>query len=105
MGKKQDEILLGSSVQPAQVDIGGTKHALGEIVAAAHKASGLQVGEWNALSEADRDAMIKMQIEAMIEAAKPELIKMEHEDGRTADVHPAEVENMKRADFKVVKAK
>lgn len=33
------------------------------------------------------------------------LVKMKHEDGRTADVHPDEVENYKSGGYRVVEAK
>ena len=34
---------------------------------------------------------------------KPKLVKMVRPDGKTADVHPSEVENYKLGDYEVVK--
>lgn len=64
-----DEILLGSSVHPATFDINGKTYALGDVVALAHKDSGLDVKEWNELEDASRadlidEALDKLQADA-----------------------------------------
>jgi hypothetical protein len=62
----QLEVLLGSSVLPAIVEISEeVGYQLGEIVAKAHAASGLSVTDWNALPDDEREAKIAAQIEAM----------------------------------------
>lgn len=51
--------LLGSSVQPASFELpDGTVLALGDVVREAHVASGLSVGDWNALEDSAREALI-----------------------------------------------
>lgn len=60
------EGLLGSSVLPSIVVIGADKSVqLGEVVAAAHKASGLSVEAWNQLPAEQREDLLKMTVEAM----------------------------------------
>lgn len=71
------ETLLGSSVLPAMVDIApGKSVQLGNVVARAHKASGLSVDEWNALTAEDREARLAETVEAWkTEAAAPKPAK------------------------------
>lgn len=59
-------VLLGSGVLPAMVNIAEGKDVqLGDVVAEAHKASGLSVEEWNELPESERDEKLNAAIEAM----------------------------------------
>lgn len=59
------DMLIGSNALPSIISLGADRTVtLGEVVAAAHKASGLSVQDWNALSEDDRDAMLADMIEA-----------------------------------------
>lgn len=50
--------LLGSDVHPASFDINGKTYSLGDVVALAHKGSGLDVQEWNELEAASRHDLI-----------------------------------------------
>ncbi len=55
-----NETLNGSNTLPALVEISDGKSVqLGDIVAAAHQRSGLSVEAWNALSEGERDDLLK----------------------------------------------
>lgn len=53
-----DTMLYGSSAHPASFEIHGTTYSLGDIVARAHKGSGLDVQEWNELDEETRAGLI-----------------------------------------------
>jgi hypothetical protein len=57
--------LYGSSILPGHVEINGQLVQLGEIVQAAHKASGLSVKDWNLLDEEQREAKLERQITLM----------------------------------------
>lgn len=60
------EVLLGSSVLPAEVEIASGKSVqLGRVAAQAHKASGLSTEDWNALPEADREARLAQEIDVL----------------------------------------
>lgn len=63
--------LIGSNKFDASYVIGEKTVSLGDLVAGAHKDSGLSVGQWNALPEDQRDAMIQAQLEALEDLAKP----------------------------------
>lgn len=64
--------LNGSSVQPAEVDVGGgAPVALGDVVAAAHAASGVSVEDWNTMPDADREALIEAEVARLRKANKP----------------------------------
>lgn len=60
-----DTILLGSSVHPATFNINGKTYALGDVVALAQAATGLNVAEWNELDDASRADMIDEQLELL----------------------------------------
>ncbi len=62
------EILLGSDSHPASFEIHGKVYALGDIVAAAHKASGLDVAEWNELDAESRAGLIDDELDKLDEA-------------------------------------
>lgn len=57
--------LLGSTLLPAVMIIGVREVQLGEIVARAHKDSGLSVAQWNALPELEREALIAKAVYSM----------------------------------------
>lgn len=57
--------LLGSSVQPPNFTIGGREFTLGDIVRAAHVATGLSVDEWNALAADVREGLIADELSAL----------------------------------------
>lgn len=59
------EVLIGSSVHPATFNIHGTTYQLGDIVARAHKGSGLDVQEWNELEDGTREDMIDEVLDAL----------------------------------------
>lgn len=74
-GEQQEQpALYGSDTLPSEVAVGETKVQLGEIVAAAHTASGKTVEQWNALLPIDRDALLQAEIDKRIAALsrKPE---------------------------------
>lgn len=56
--KTDETILLGSDEHHSSFTIHGKTYSLGDIVAQAHKASGLDVAEWNALAADSRAGMI-----------------------------------------------
>lgn len=62
-------VLLGSSTLGSLIEIGDRQAQLGEVVAAAHAASGLSVEDWNGLTEEARDELLQAQIDVMREAA------------------------------------
>lgn len=58
--------LLGSSVQPASVELpDGTVLTLGDVVGQAHVASGLSVEDWNALEDSAREALIAETVDKL----------------------------------------
>lgn len=60
------ESLLGSSVLPSMVEIGaGLQIQLGTLVARSHEESGLSIQEWNALPEAEREALLASTLDVM----------------------------------------
>lgn len=60
------EILVGTSKQPAHIDIGGEQVQLGTVVSLAFKASGATVAQWNAPDAQEaRDWAIDEQIKFM----------------------------------------
>lgn len=60
--------LLGSDEHPANFEIHGTTYSLGDIVALAHTASGLDVSEWNGLAAESRAGMIDDELDKLAEA-------------------------------------
>lgn len=71
--KEHIETLLGSSVLPSMVPIAdGFEVQLGDVVARAHKESGLSIAAWNEMPGADREAALALTIAVMkAEAAPP----------------------------------
>lgn len=65
------DILLGSDEHPANFTINGKTYSLGEVVAMAHKASGLDVNEWNSLAAESRAGMIDDELDKLAEADEP----------------------------------
>lgn len=63
--------LLGSSVLPAVVEVGGGEVQLGVVVRAAFHASGLGEDAWNALPEAEREAKLIVALDELRAAASP----------------------------------
>lgn len=61
--------LLGSSSHPDPISINGADHALGDIVAAAHAASGMTADDWNALPADEREALIDEQCDLIADGA------------------------------------
>ncbi|HEL3778126.1 hypothetical protein I5U56_02635 [Stenotrophomonas maltophilia] len=58
--------LLGSSVQPASVELpDGTVLTLGDVVGQAHVAYGLSVEDWNALEDSAREALIAETVDKL----------------------------------------
>ncbi|QIG75614.1 hypothetical protein EVC20_043 [Rhizobium phage RHph_Y2_17_1] len=57
------ESLLGSSVLASSYEIDGKTVTLGDLVAAAHTLSGATVAEWNELAEADREDLIRAELD------------------------------------------
>lgn len=57
--------LLGSSVLPAEIDLGNGKTiTLGDLVATAHGATQMSVEDWNAMSEEQRAEILATAVEA-----------------------------------------
>lgn len=58
--------LYGSSVLPAEVEVGGPNPVqLGLIVASAHERSGFTVEDWNALTDEEREALLNAEVERL----------------------------------------
>lgn len=57
--------LVGSSNFDAVLEVAGKQVQLGDVVAAAHAASGMTVEEWNALTEPERDDLIEAELTRM----------------------------------------
>ena len=65
--------LIGSSIQPSEIPLTGEKIiTLGELVVAAHQASGLSREEWNELQGEEREAMIATAKERLTAQAEAE---------------------------------
>lgn len=63
-GVESDRILVGSSRHPEKIAISDTiKLVLGDVVAKAHKTSGLSVAEWNGLPQDERDDLIDREVD------------------------------------------
>lgn len=62
-------LLLGSDNHPDPISINGTDHRLGDIVAAAHAASGMTADDWNALPADEREALIDEQCDLIADGA------------------------------------
>jgi hypothetical protein len=87
--EQQDDTLLGSSLLPALVDIGGVQVQLGGLVVAAQVASGLTVNAWNDLPEADREERLSAAVARL--AANADALKAEIDpNGIAAPVEPPE---------------
>jgi hypothetical protein len=61
----QQDTLLGSSVLESTYEIGSKTVQLGDIVAAAHTASGLTLEAWNAQPDEEREHLLKLELEKM----------------------------------------
>lgn len=97
----RNDTLLGSSVLPAHVVISDTKTVqLGDVVAAAHRASRLSVDAWNDLPATDREARLAKTIEGMRaqaiappKATKPRAAKPKAEKAPPASKEEKPAEN------------
>lgn len=59
-----DDTLNGSNTLPTVVEIAPDQFvALGELVTAAHKRSGMTVNAWNELAEEERDKLLNREVE------------------------------------------
>ncbi|MBX4911359.1 hypothetical protein HJA82_29035 [Rhizobium bangladeshense] len=67
--EEKPETLLGSSVLAASYEIEGKTVTLGDLVAGAHELSGATVAEWNALSEPDREDLIRAELDRRLPKA------------------------------------
>lgn len=59
------EVLYGTDVLPAHVEINGAMVQLGTVVSSAHAASGLSVDDWNGLVPQVRDQLLIEHLEVM----------------------------------------
>lgn len=67
---RDNEVLLGSSILPALIDLGGGETVqLGEIVMATHHASGLSCADWNDAPEDIRERALALMVDAGRQAA------------------------------------
>lgn len=55
--------LLGSSIQPAQFEIGAKTYTLGDIVRAAFEKSGKSVAEWNEQPDELREQAVELEVQ------------------------------------------
>lgn len=67
------DMLLGSSVQPSELDVHGETVTLGEVVERAFEESGLTVEEWNGLEDADREARVQQAVDWMTDLGEEEV--------------------------------
>lgn len=84
--------LLGSSILPSVLNIGGQDVQLGAVVGAAQEASGLTVEEWNALDQEDREDLLDDQVnvmQALAERAQHDAEQSAVEAAESAEVQPA----------------
>ncbi len=81
------DLLNGSSTLPATFEIGGDAVQLGTLVAAAHQLRGGTAEEWNALPEAERDALIVAERDRRLDA-----VRAAAEDERSERGHRARSE-------------
>lgn len=83
------ETLLGSSVLPSMIEIGpGIEVQLGEVVSRAHTESGLTIGDWNAMADDAREALLAATVDAMKAEHAPEQTEPEPEAEAEAPVAP-----------------
>lgn len=60
------DTLIGTNILPALIEIApGKEVQLGEVVAKAHAKSNLSLEDWNALPEADRDALLTAMVDEL----------------------------------------
>lgn len=59
----QNEILLGSDAFASSYEIDGKTVMLGELVGVAHQLSGATAAEWNELADADREDLIRAELD------------------------------------------
>lgn len=60
------DTLIGTNILPALIEIASGKEIpLGDLVAKAHANSGHSLEEWNALPEADRDALLTAMVDEL----------------------------------------
>ena len=60
------DTLIGTNILPALIEIApGKEIPLGDVVAKAHAKSGLSLEAWNALPEADRDALLTAMVDEL----------------------------------------
>lgn len=102
--------LIGSSTQPTTISLtGNTTVPLGEVVAAAHRASALSIAEWNELESDEREALISKQIDVMereaedAEAAEMERIRLQAQKDEEAAAE-AEAEKKRLAEAAAAEA-
>lgn len=88
--------LYGSSILERVYQIGEETVSLGNIVAAAHKDSGLTVEEWNILLTDDREQRIAAKLKEMQDAVAPADEEDDEEDeaGLTGPSGPSETETL-----------
>lgn len=95
----RNETLLGSSVLPAMVGIApGKSVQLGAVVSAAHKSSGLSAEAWNALPDAEREALLWKTVEAM--RAQPPASPKAHKAKAAKEQKPAADKEQEQAENK-----
>lgn len=84
-GEGDDQMLLGSNVQPSEFETVNGRVSLGEIVLAAFTANGFQTAkEWNAFvreNDAEAEALIQAEVD------KLELVQTEREPERPLKAH------------------
>lgn len=63
---EKEFMLVGSSKQESVININGEEKQLGDVVSLAFDKSELTVNEWNNLNDNDREDLIQMQIDVMV---------------------------------------
>lgn len=93
---KSLEVLLGSDLLPAHVQIGDELVQLGAVVAKAHEASGLTVGDWNGLVPQIREKLLADYIESLRAPAEQDATNGEVSEPTDDSAPPADANNEAR---------
>ena len=82
-----EAVLFGSDEHPSSFTIHGKTYSLGDIVALAHKESGLDADEWNSLAAESRAGMIDDILDKLVEKGadpQPEMLPSSDDEVRNS---------------------
>lgn len=85
-------MLNGSNILASTYEIAGKTVTLGEIVAAAHKLSGMTVEEWNALADDAREDLLRAEFDRLLAEVPGDDVPVEEPVSEAVDeVHAIEI--------------